>query len=101
MEKHFNVKPASEIAIKRMQAITGGQLNDATPLAPGLFKDAVAVGNLNINVLGARATLATEGAWVADAVVPTKLQRFKQREVFMMATSPRSETNYKYHVFVK
>ena len=47
MEKHFNVKPASEIAIKRMQAwkennfISVAQLNDVTPLAPGLFKDPV------------------------------------------------------------
>ena len=48
----------------------------------------VVVGNLNTNVLGATATLATEGAWVADAVVPTKLQRFKQRDVFVMAISP-------------
>lgn len=48
-EKHFNVKPASEIAIKRLQAwkennfITVAQLNDVTPLAPGLFKDPVSV----------------------------------------------------------
>lgn len=48
-EKHFSVKPASEIAIKRMQAwkqnnfITVAQLNDVTPLAPGLFKNPVSI----------------------------------------------------------
>ena len=48
-EKHFNVKPAREIAIKRLQAwkennfITIAQLNDVTPLAPGLFNDPVPI----------------------------------------------------------
>ena len=46
-EKQFDVNPPSEIAIKRMQAwkednfITVAQLNDVTPLAPGLIKDPV------------------------------------------------------------
>ena len=48
-EKHFDVNPASEIAIKRMVAwienniITIAQLNDVTLLAPGLFKDPVPI----------------------------------------------------------
>ena len=48
-EKHFNVKPASEIAIKRMQAwkennfITVAQLNDVSTLDTGLFKDPLSI----------------------------------------------------------